>query len=69
MKPILVKDLKGLLARLPKKYENHVVLVSDDEEGNGFHALFDKIYLGDEKFDYVDHQTNEEVSADTLILI
>jgi hypothetical protein len=68
MKPILVKDLKKLMSRIPSRYDDLVVLVSDDEEENGYHALFTNQIFGGSPYEFYNQDTKEMETRDTIIL-
>lgn len=55
MKPITIKELAKTLNKAVKEgYGDYFISVSDDEEQNGFHNLWEnKLYLG-EDFEYLD---------------
>lgn len=67
MKPLSIKELRELLNSIPTKYDDHIVLVSDDEEGNGYHPLFFKsAYRSDEKFNFYNEKTKSTEERETL---
>lgn len=54
MKPITVSELSKVLVNLiTQGYGECIVQVSNDEEQNGFHPIWGKIYLG-EDIDFVE---------------
>ena len=68
MKPLIVKDLKEMIKRIPSKYDNLVVLVSDDDEQNGYHALWYKeIYSGD-NFEFFNQDTKEMETRKSIVI-
>lgn len=68
MKPIFVKDLKEMIKRIPSKYDNLVVLVSDDEEQNGYHPLWFKEIYGGDDFEFFNQDTKEMETRKTIVL-
>lgn len=49
MKPITVSQLKNELQKLERAGKgDYTIFLSDDEEQNGFHALWDGTYVADE---------------------
>ena len=54
MKPVTIKEMAAIMSKAVKDgYGDCVLLVSDDEEANGYHALFEgKCRLGMDDYRY-----------------
>lgn len=68
MKPLFVKDLKSLIGSIPSDYDNCVVLVSDDEELNGYHALFTDQIFGGNTYQFYNQDTKKMEFRDSIII-
>ena len=68
MKPITVSQLKNELQKLEKAGKgDYAIFLSDDEEQNGFHGLWDGAYAADE-MDDEDREFLEENNYDLSTL-
>lgn len=55
MRPVLVKELAEMLNRAVRQGKgDYVVRVSDDEECNGYHELWDRLYVQGDDVEYVE---------------
>ena len=62
MKPLTIKEMAAIMNNAVKLgYGDYALLVSDDEEANGFHPLF-KAYLSPAEDDvtYINEQKEEK---------
>ena len=69
MKPITVKELAHLMAQATKLgYGDYVVQVSDDEECNGYHALFNRNFGSGEDVQFLDEKDGKIKWTNTIII-
>lgn len=70
MRPVSVKELAELLNRAVKENKgDYIVLVSDDEECNGYHELWDKVNITQgEDFGFRDEYSGEWKLRNTIVL-
>lgn len=70
MRPVLVKELAELLNKAVRENKgDYIVLVSDDEECNGYHELWDKINITQgETFGFRDEKSGEWEIRNTICL-
>jgi hypothetical protein len=69
MRPVLVKELAHLLSLAVKEgYGDYVVQVSDDEECNGYHPIYQHNFGIGEDVRYLDEKTNEMRYRNSLII-
>ena len=69
MRPVLVKELAELLSLAVKEgYGDYVVQVSDDEECNGYHPIYQHNFGIGEDVRYLDEKTNEMLYRNSLII-
>lgn len=67
MKPRTVYELRRTLDILISQGKgDHIVMVSDDEECNGFHALWDEGVYDGEPFSYYDSKTKKNEKTPTI---
>ena len=68
MKPITIKEMADLCLKAAKSgYGDYVLLVSDDEECNGFHPLFERKFYQGENIEVLNNE-RKMVTAKTLTL-
>jgi hypothetical protein len=70
MTPVTVKELSELLNKLVKQgYGNYAVQVSDDDECNGFHCIWNKnsAMIG-ENVTYLDEKDNVKKEKETICI-
>lgn len=69
MKPYTVNELLGELKKLQTRgYGEHIILVSDDEECNGYHPLFGAFLREGETIEYLDEHTNKMETGKTILI-
>lgn len=69
MKPYTVDELASTLRKLQSRgYGNYLVLVSDDEECNGYHPLFGAFVNEGEPFEYLNEQTHKLETENTILI-
>ena len=69
MKPYTVNELVACLRKLQTRgCGDHIVLVSDDEECNGYHALWGSLFVEGEPFVYYSDDMKQAESAKTILI-
>lgn len=69
MKPYTLNELLGRLNALQMRgFGKHIVLVSDDDECNGFHALWNWEASEGCPFTYLNTETNKMEKAPTILI-
>ena len=69
MKPYTIDELASELRKLQTRgYGDHIVLVSDDEECNGYHALYGELFTEGEPYLYLNTETNKIETAKTILI-
>ena len=67
MRPQTISEVIHTLKQLEKEgYGNHILLVSDDEECNGFHELYGWEMGAGEPFTYYHDQLGERKTSPTI---